>query len=135
MIYYIDGFTIGSNPSNEGGYTITDQNGNILKRKFVKSSQDNTLFGSTTIPITNNYTEFLALHDCLEEFCTYQDTIITDSQNSIAWSKKINRKSKRKDLQYLSDSVKKLISNKATNIQWVARNLNLAGIANERMKL
>ena len=70
--YYIDGFTKLSNPSMEGGYTITDKNGNILKRKFVKSSEGEPL-------ITNNYTEFLALHYCLESLAEYGDTILTDS--------------------------------------------------------
>lgn len=127
MIYYIDGFTLRSNPSTEGGYTITDKNGNILKQKFVKSSENEPL-------ITNNYTEFLALHDCLLIAEMY-DTIFTDSQNSIAWSRKINRKSKRKDLKSLSDSVKELIKDKCIDLQWVSRETNIAGLVNENLKL
>lgn len=123
--YYIDGFTIGSNPSTEGGYTITDQDGNILKQRFVKS-------GLGESQITNNFTEFLALHDCLIELCEYGDTIFTDSQNNISWATgKFNRKSKRRDLIPLALKVANNIKVKSINLEWVPREENYAGFVNE----
>ena len=124
-IYHIDGFTTGSNPSTDGGYTITDEYGNILKQKFVKSEGNEKL-------ITNNYTEFLALHDCLVGFCKDGDTIFTDSQNNISWSAgKFNKKSKRRDLIPLALRVSTLIKDKSIHLEWVPREENFAGLVNE----
>lgn len=126
-IYYIDGFTTLSNPSTKGGYTITDIGGNILKQKFVKSSDN--------LPtITNNYTEFLSLEDCLIEFCNKGDIIKTDSQNNIAWANlRFSRKSKRKDLIPMAQNISKLIKDKKVVLEWVSRDENYAGFVNERM--
>lgn len=120
--YYIDGFTRWGNPTTEGGYTITDKDGNILARKFVKSTQEN---------ITNNYTEFLALFYCLQNFCEVNDTVFTDSQNSIAWSSgHFNKKSKRKDLIPLAQTINRLIKDKFINLAWIPREENIAGFTN-----
>ena len=125
--YHIDGFTVGANPSTEGGYTITDQCGNILKQKFVKSEVDSK-------PLTNNYTEFLALHDCLKEFCKEGDTILTDSKNNINWANlHFPRKSKRRDLIPMAQKVNILLKKLNINLEWVSREDNWAGLANENL--
>lgn len=115
-----------SNPSTEGGYTITDSDGNILVRKFVKSSPGERL-------LTSNYTEFLGLFECLK-MCEAHDTIFTDSQNNIHWSTgKFRKKSRRKDLIPLAQEVNKLLTEKFITLEWVPRELNWAGLANESM--
>jgi ribonuclease HI len=125
--YYIDGFTIGSNPSTDGGYTITDEYGNILKQRFVTS-------GINDKTITNNYTEFLSLHDCLYEFCKNGDSIFTDSTNNISWANlRFSRKSKRRDLIPMAQRIKKQLEELKINLSWVPRGDNWAGIVNEEM--
>lgn len=126
--YFIDGFTTGSNPSTAGGYTITDQNGLILKQKFVKSGQDER-------PFTNNYTEFLAVLDCLKEFCKHGDTILTDSNNSISWAAlRFPKGSKRKDLIPMAREVKELMDKLSITLEWIPRKKNLAGLVNEKLR-
>ena len=123
--YYIDGFTVGSNPASEGGYTITDQYGNILKQRFVKAESEEKL-------ITNNYTEFLALGDCLKEFCKEGDKILTDSKNNISWANlRFPRKSKRRDLIPMAKQINDLLHKLNIKLEWVSRNENWAGIVNE----
>lgn len=123
-IHYVDGFTVGRNPSRQGGCTITDRDGNIVKQYFVKSLQDTE--------ITNNYTEFLSLYLCLE-IANHGDIIYTDSMNSIAWSSgKFQKKSKRKDLIPLAKEINRLLSVKNITLTWVSRNSNLAGLVNEK---
>lgn len=121
--YFIDGFTIKSNPSLKGGLTISTEDGNIVSQYFVMS-RDGSL-------ITNNYTEFLALYKTLE-MCSQGDTIITDSQNSISWSKlHFPKKSHRKDLKNLARKINIMISEKNINLVYIARDLNIAGLINE----
>jgi ribonuclease HI len=134
--FYIDGFTTGSNPATEGGYTITDENGNVLKQRTIKSSQTETLFGKKEVLVTNNYTEFLALYDCLQEFCKDGDTIFTDSKNNISWANlRFPRKSKRRDLIPMAKQVNTLLHNLNIKLEWVSRNDNWAGLVNEGLSL
>ncbi len=124
--YYIDGFTVGANPAKHGGYTITDEHGNILRQKFAKC-QNNRL-------LTNNYTEFLALYDCLAEFCADGDTIVTDSQNNLSWANlRFPRKSKRKDLLPMAREINAMVKKLGVKLEWVPRAQNLAGLANEKI--
>lgn len=123
MIYYIDGFTVGKNPAKIGGCTVTDNDGNIVKQCFVKSSSGDD--------ITNNYTEFLSLYLALE-IASIGDTILTDSMNSISWSSgRFQKKSKRKDLLPLAKEINRLIQDKCITLQWTSRGINQAGLVNE----
>lgn len=119
MKYYVDGFTIKSNPSiYGGGFSVIDQHNSYCQVHFVK--KDN---------FTNNEAEILALNFICKE-CEESSEIFTDSMNSIYWSR--NGKSKaRPDLNNLLTELKKIILNKKLIITFVPRENNLAGIYNE----
>jgi ribonuclease HI len=122
-IYYIDGFTVGSNPCTKGGFSIADKDGNIEYQYFVKSREGKE--------ITNNYTEFLGLYFCLTK-AEPNSIIYTDSMNNISWSRgKMNKKSKRKDLAPLARQVHNLLVGKNITLVWIGRDSNLAGISND----
>lgn len=122
MTYYIDGYTIWSNPSETGGgYTIFDSNNNLIKTVEVLKEG-----------FTNNEAELIAVNECAK-LCEIGDTIITDSTNTIKWvSKKPNlKKKKRRDLYSIKLETFELIANKNINLVWKPREENLAGIYNE----
>lgn len=124
--YYIDGYTVGSNPSKEGGYTITDSDGKIIEQRVLKSPS-----GEKTI--TNNYTEFAGLCRAVE-IASPGSTIITDSMNNISWiNMKFPKKSKRKDLKPMAEIANQEFVAKSLIVEWVGRDYNLAGIVNEEM--
>ena len=76
MTYHCDCFVYGGNPSPRGGgFTITDEQGNLLWQvEKLKSG------------FTNNEGELLGvLHSAM--LASHGDTIVTDSQNAIAWTR------------------------------------------------
>lgn len=124
MVYYSDGFTLISNPSPiGGGYTIVDEYDNLIKTETIYKKG-----------LTNNEAELLGVLEALK-LCSRKDTIITDSQNTMAWIKNANPKA-RPDLKELCVEAKELVSYKQVSIIWKPRAANLAGIYNEiRCKL
>jgi ribonuclease HI len=119
MIFFTDGFTIGSNPSDEGGYTIMDEKGKLLTSTRIKKSR-----------LTNNETELLGVYHCLLDYAKEGDVITTDSMNTIYWCR--NGKSKaRQDLNDLMEECKNLLENKKVSLEWCSRDDNMAGWYNE----
>lgn len=122
MKYYTDGFTIEANPSKTGGgYTIADENGEIIHREVISK-----------IGFTNNEGEILGLLKCFE-IANNGDSVSTDSIVCIGW---INaRKSKvRKDLNHIFAKCHDLVKQKNINLMWERRNFNLAGLHNQKNK-
>ena len=122
MIYYSDGFTIVGNPSPiGGGYTIVNEFDNLIKTETIYK-----------VGLINNEAELLGVLEALK-LCSRRDTIITDSQNTMAWIKSGNPKA-RPDLKDLCVEAKEMASYKQVSIIWKPRAVNLAGIYNERYK-
>jgi ribonuclease HI len=119
MIIYSDGFTLISNPSPiGGGYTIVDEFDNLIKTETIYKKG-----------MTNNEAELLGVLEALR-LCSHQDTVVTDSRNTMAWIKSGNPKA-RPDLKDLCSEAKKLVSYKQVSVIWKPRAVNLAGIYNE----
>jgi hypothetical protein len=119
MTYHTDCFVYGGNPSSKGGgFTITDEQGNLLwqveKLKPGFTNNEGELLGVL-------YAAMLASHG---------DTIVTDSQNTIAWTKSGKPKA-RPDLTSFAALAKRLIALKSLSLMWTPRQQNKAGIYNE----
>lgn len=123
MKYYVDGYCFLKNPSpTGGGYTIVDQNNNVIisKNKFKKN-------------FTNNEAELLACYEALK-LAGKGDIISTDSKNTIQWimsMKKPRKKRKRKDLDPIKKKCRELLISKRIHLIWEPRDKNLAGRYNE----
>lgn len=118
MIYYVDGFTIGRNPSRQGGgFTVVDENGELIHRQEYRRY------------FTNNEGELRGVQYACED-AEEGSIVATDSQVAVFWCR--NGKSKaRPDLNRVCANVKELIALKGLELVWVRRDKNLAGIHNE----
>ena len=129
MKYYTDGYTEFSNPSlTGGGFTITDNSGNLIKTQQIKK-----------VKFTNNEAELLGVRECLNK-CEYEDEISTDSNIVICWLREGNKniykkKFPRPDLISVIEDCKKIINSKSIDVYWEGRDFNLAGIYNEQKNL
>lgn len=113
---FVDGYTIGRNPSKVGGgFSVFDGDNNLIEEVEVKKYW-----------MTNNEAELLGMTRALE-LATNNSIIYTDSQNTIAWVKS-GRPKARMDLQPIASKAKKLAEKKNITIRWVPREENLAGI-------
>lgn len=122
MKYFTDGYTLGSNPSHGGGYTIVDETGSLIESKVINKEG-----------FTNNEAEILGIEKALE-LCKAGDTISTDSMNSLSWvfgGKSKARPDLNDRLHYLMLRMIEL----NINLCWERRDFNLAGLYNEKMKL
>jgi hypothetical protein len=120
--YYADCFVYGGNPSSRGGgFSITDEAGILLyQEERLKSG------------FTNNEGELLgALYAIM--LASHGDTVVTDSQNTIAWIKSGKPKA-RPDLTKFATLAKKMAALKNVKVEWMPRDLNLAGVYNEKHK-
>lgn len=115
-ILYVDGFTIGSNPSQKGGgFVITDDLGFVLEiKEYVKTN------------FTNNEAELRGIHRALE-LASVLDTVYTDSQVSIWWIRKGKCKA-RPDLSEIANEARTFLEEKNLKLVLVGRDLNKAGI-------
>lgn len=119
MKYYTDCFVIGTNPSQiGGGYTIMDENNNLIKQETVEK-----------VGFTNNEGELLGILNALR-LAESGDVISTDSMCCMSWCFKGKSKS-RPDLLNVFKECNELITKKKINLCWEGRNFNLAGIHNE----
>ena len=116
--FHVDGYTVGSNPSEFGGGFTVFKNGVLLNTNPVHK-----------YAFTNNEAELLAMHSaCLQ--ADKGDRIVTDSQNTMSWI--ANGKSKaRPDLNLMCLECKNLIHRKFLKVVWKPRDYNLAGKYNE----
>lgn len=118
--YYTDGYMIGGNPSKiGGGYTIVDENNNLIERKEI-----------IQVNFTNNEAEILGILNAMK-LAEYEDTVSTDSKCCLLWTNKGMSKS-RPDLFPLIQECKTLLKEKNINLIWEGRDFNLAGIYNEK---
>src|SRR3990167_1917815 len=119
MKYYTDDFVDGCNPSDKGGgYTILDEEKNLIKQEYVEKRN-----------FTNNEGEILGIYNALL-FCEKGDTISTDSMCCLTWVG--NGKSKaRPDLNEILKECKELRNEKKVNLMWEGREFNIAGQFNE----
>ena len=123
--YYVDGFTIASNPSKLGfGYTITDESGIVLQRESYRCSLE--------VAATNNDAEFVGLWKAIE-LAPAGSTISSDSVVCIHWAErgKSYKNRVRQDLQPLRKYLYGLLKDKDIHLVWERRNFNLAGQYNE----
>lgn len=113
---FVDGYTIGRNPSKiGGGFSIFDKQDNLLEEVEVKKYW-----------MTNNEAELLGMTRALE-LATTNSIIYTDSRNTMAWVKS-GRPKARMDLQPIALKARRLIEEKNITVCWVPREMNLAGI-------
>ena len=118
MRYFVDGFTVGSNPSRVGGgFTVVDENNNLIERREVRRY------------FTNNEGELLGISFAVH-LAQPGDEVITDSQCAQAWVR-AGRSKARPDLSELCSTTKSVAAEKHLQIRWVRRENNLAGIYNE----
>lgn len=118
MIYYVDGFTIGGNPSRiGGGFTVLDQAGNLIERREVRRY------------FTNNEGELLGIAYAISK-AEPADEIRTDSQCAVAWVNNGWSKA-RPDLGELCAESRRVLERKGLVLRWVRREQNLAGVWNE----
>lgn len=122
MIFHVDGFLYGPNPSDiGGGFTICDETGKVIKR--VERLKKN---------FTNNEAELLAVAEAAI-ISFVGDTIITDSQNTISWIKNPKGNKARPDLADVCRLTDALIKAKQLKLEWKRRDENLAGLVNEEL--
>lgn len=121
MKYYTDGFMIGGNPSTiGGGYTIVDENNELIERKIIDKN-----------PFTSNEAEILGILNSLK-YAKEGDSVSTDSMCCLSWANKGYSKA-RPDLFDLLQECLKIKRDKKINLMWEAREFNLAGIYNEEI--
>lgn len=120
MTYFVDGYCLLANPSPKGGgYTIANKNGKIIKTCEILK-----------VGFTNNEAELLAVVNGIKIAKTF-DTVITDSQLVLGWVLRKNTGS-RSDLRKIAEEANKLLKEKNIALAWLPREVNLAGIYNER---
>lgn len=120
MKYYSDGFLRGpKNPSNlGGGYTIVDENGNLIKRVEVEK-----------VRFSNNEAEILGILETMK-LANDKDAISTDSMCCLTWAR-AGRSKARPDLNEIMQECRNLLAIKRLNLMWEGREYNLAGLFNE----
>ena len=119
MIYYCDGYCLGSNPSKYGGgFTIFNYKDKLIKTKRILKDG-----------FTNNEAELIAVNETAK-FAKKNDIIITDSQIVMNWIFK-NYSNNRIDLNKMIIETNNLIKEKNLNLCWQQRYFNLAGRYNE----
>jgi ribonuclease HI len=130
FFFFVDGFTIGKNPSKVGGgYTITDYYGELVSRAIIQKPG-----------FTNNDGELLGIAEAVK-ICPQEGIIISDSSVCIGWvlrGKTRRRKLKngggmvREDLLPKIEEAHKILEEKKLQLHWGPREHNLAGIYNEK---
>lgn len=119
MKYYSDSFMYKSNPSPiGGGYTVTDEIGNLIHREVIKKEG-----------LTNNEAETRGILHAME-IAEHMDSVSTDSMCCLTWVRK-GRAKARPDLFNVLQRCKFLLQDKELNLMWEAREFNLAGIMNQ----
>ena len=111
---HVDGYMVGSNPSNEGGITIASETN--VKTYNIKQNG-----------ITNNQTEIIA---CIIGMLEKEKTIVSDSQiavNCLNGKWEIHQDT----LKPLVNLGKIILKIRKKNLVWRRRDTNLAGIYNE----
>jgi ribonuclease HI len=81
--------------------------------------------------LTNNEAEYLALHEALAHYRTYQDVIFTDSQLLVG-QMTMGWKIKAENLIEIALKCKDLLQKKKCELKWIRREHNLAGKLFER---
>lgn len=119
MKYFVDGFTIGKNPSDiGGGFTVVDENRKLVYREQINKGN-----------FTNNEGELLGIAFAAA-LASPGDEIISDSNCAIIWAKAGFAKA-RPDLSPKCNTAKNFIGFKNLKLEWCPRHLNLAGLYNE----
>lgn len=119
MKYYCDGFQFRGNPSPfGGGYTIVDENNEIVTREVIKQSG-----------FTNNEAEIMGIKATLD-LANNGDTVSTDSMCCLTWVNGGKSKA-RPDLNSTLRECLELRNKKNINLMWESRGFNLAGLYNE----
>lgn len=120
MKYYTDGWVKGHNPSKwGGGYTVVDENNNLIKYIDIEK-----------VGFTNNEGETLGILEGLR-VAGVGDSVSTDSMCCLGWANRGFSKA-RPDLNELLRECRQLMRKKKINLLWEGREFNLAGIYNER---
>ena len=119
MVYYVDGFTIKSNPSKiGGGFTVVDEAGKLIHRQEYRRW------------FTNNEGELQGIYFAAQ-LAKRGDTIFTDSQIARNWVLRGNSGG-RPDLRHVAGQAQFWVSDKRLQLRWVRRDQNLAGVWNEQ---
>jgi len=122
MHLYVDGYTIGANPSKVGGgYVVMDERKNVLwEGKCLKPN------------FTNNEAELIAIMRATE-LAHQNDTIFTDSHCAWCWVIGGHCKARRDLNKYAAQSQCNMYDKNLT-IKQIPREINLAGIYLEDKK-
>jgi ribonuclease HI len=122
LTYYVDGFTIDSNPSTKGGgYAIVNGENHVVSCVCLERTK-----------FTNNEAELLGLHTALE-VATAGMTVYTDSFCALAWVSKGKCKA-RPDLAKFAAEAQFNLRSKGIDLRLIPREKNLAGIMIENLK-
>lgn len=120
-IIYSDGYTIGKNPSSQGGgYLLADENGNLIKTEEFNISNY-----YPERKYTNNEAELMGVLEATR-LIENGGEIYTDSMNTIRWIKNCKFKA-RPDLKQFGMEAKINILEKNLELIFISREENLAG--------
>jgi len=124
MIYYVDGFCLGDNPSpTGGGYTIVVFDGETALRLVCQEV--------IRPGMTNNEAELLAIYHA-SEMAQPLDEIISDSMCALAWVRK-GKCHARPDLNKYASGAQQNVLTKDLNLHYESRYSNLAGLYNDKV--
>jgi ribonuclease HI len=110
---YCDGFS----NNKESGYTVCDQDGNVLVREVFPYRR------------TNNEAE---LRGVLAAVQLATDFVVTDSQCVTLWVK-AGKCAARPDLTPIAAEVRRLLKGRGVRLVWQPREQNKAGMFNEQV--
>jgi len=119
---FADGFLFRANPSpTGGGYTVVNKQGEVLAREIIEQPG-----------LTNNEAELRGLIRAIE-LAEKRSSVGTDSRVARAWVCR-GRSRARRDLRTILKRTRKLLLEKEVEIVFVPRELNPAGILNDRQR-
>jgi len=104
-----------------GGYTVTDEEANILEKKEIKKKN-----------FTNNEAELRGIYAAIE-LADHYSTISSDSKVCINWVRK-GAAGSRIDLNFLAKRAQQELKTKNVLLIWEPREMNLAGKYNEKFE-
>lgn len=119
MKLYCDGFTLGKNPSDEGGgFSIVDENKKLVIRHCLHRPR-----------FTNNEGELMGILAALDR-CAPGDEVSTDSLCAMSWVRR-GRSKARPDLRTVCEMAREKLESSGASLVWEPREKNLAGLFNE----
>lgn len=123
MTYYVDGYMYSASPCYAGGFSVTDEDGVLLARRFFKTEPPRKW--------TNMDGELWAVAYAAQ-LAAPEDTICSDSEVVVKWWVPRGHCKTRLDLCPLALMTHEAVEYKNLSLIWVPRAKNLAGIYNDQ---